>query len=517
MLTSLQRKPVVVCVLTLLMILTLSSHQVARAGQSHHPADESGDIRHIAYENEQPDGDEVERLYQLLREAVNIISRRALVPVDEEDLLMSAIEGVIESLDDPHAEFIDAGQLRDMMERFEGNQYTGVGMQIGEAPEGGRILQVFPDGPAHEAGLKSGDVIVQVDGSCVRDLPISEIAELIRGPEGTEVSVTVERKGEELKPLRMVRTSISQPTVSRSILDIEGRDLGYMAISQFGENTPQEVARALRELDSADGILLDVRNNPGGMLSSALDAAEHFAPAGPLLEAHGREGTVATYMGDTPRVDVPLVVLMNSYSASGAEILAGILRDTSDAVLVGMDTFGKGTVQSIFNLDEAGLRLTTAEYVLPSGYRLDGMGLHPDVYISRSGRTTPALDRWSLPQEGISPEDSGDEVLLLKRQLQHLGYYDHQMDEQYDAKTRRAVALFQRKEGLKVTGVADEATVRRLVDREWLQYLSESAGFDLVKLHEDHPDLRLDKQQFRALEVLWQLIGSQQQLSDRAS
>ncbi len=515
MFISLQRK-LIICVLVVLLVLTLSSHRIARADDK--ACSDDTQLMHMVDKTEQPDGDEVERLYQVLKEAVDIISRRALIPVDEEDLLMSAIEGIIESLDDPYAEFIDAEQLRQMMERFEGERYSGVGMQIGETPEGGgRIIQVFPDSPAYEAGLKRGDIITHVDGECVRERSISAISQMIRGPEDTEVSVVVQRDGEELDAVTMVRTPIAQPTVSRRMLDVQGHKLGYISISQFGENTPDEVARALRELDSADGILLDVRNNPGGMLHSSLQAAEHFAPAGPLLEARGREGTISEYTSDTEGVDVPLVVLMNSYSASGAEIMAGILRDRCEAVLVGSDTFGKGKVQSIFKLDDAGLRITTAEYVLPSGYRIDDIGLHPDIYIRRSGRATAAWDRWTLPEEGIRPGDSGEDVLLLKLRLQQLGYYDNCLDEHYDARTRRAVALFQRAHKLPVTGIADETTVDNLMDCDRLEVLAESPDFDFDKLREDQPDLRLDQQQLRALGVLWQLIGYDTEQLDRAS
>ncbi len=450
------------------------------------------------------DSTDSEELYDSLQQVIDIISRRSLEPVEESELLKAAIEGVVDSLDDPYADFIDAEQLQQMMERFDGSRYSGVGMQIGQAENGVQILEVFPGYPADEAGLKPGDVIVGVDKQCTENLPVSEVGQLLRGPESTEVSIEVKRDDEYHDKVTLQRENIARPTVRSALFSIKDRKIGYLAISEFGENTPNEVAQALSKLQSAEGILVDVRNNPGGMLHSALDSAEHFVPPGLLLKSREREQETR-FTGDSPGIKQDVVVLMNGHTASGGEILAGVLRDRLNALLVGTESFGKGTVQSIYNIDGSGLRLTTAEFVFPAGQQLSNLQLHPDIFIRRSGRTLSFSDRIA-DKLVLEPGEQSEEVFLVKRRLQQMGFYEGELNEVYDSHLRRAVALFQRSQDIRPNGILDEQTLDAIFDIDWEEHLLGSLDIDLEEVQQQHLNIRLDRQQLRSLEILWQKL-----------
>ncbi len=425
-------------------------------------------------------------LMHMLKQTIDIMSRRSLQPVDEEELLQAALEGVISHLQDPYAAILDKHTLESMMEDFQNRAYTGIGIKITTAPEGATILDVFADGPADRAGLARGDVIVEVDGMKVEGMTLSDIGSLIRGPENTTVDITVLRNGQPWGPVPVAREEVVQPTLSLETIDIGEMTLGYILIERFAESTPDEMQGALRSLEDVDGLLIDLRSNLGGILSSAIRVAEQLVSPGSILETVGRHGTIAQYSSDTRGVDVPLVVLTDRYTASGAEILAGALRDRQGALLTGDDTYGKGTVQSIFDLTGGGLRITTAEFVLPSGERIAGEGLTPDLYIARLGGFRPGAGHLPV-DEILSPGDSGADVLQLRRSLHSLGYGDEPASH-YDAGTRRAVALFQSDHGLQPTGVADRCTLTVLAGRTesalvpLLEYLEQEVKDELLHL-----------------------------------
>ena len=397
-------------------------------------------------------------LMQMLKQTIDIISRRSLHPADEEELLQAALDGVIAHLEDPYAALLDKHTLDSMMEDFQNRGYSGIGVSITTAPEGAVILSVFADGPADRAGLISGDVIIEVDATKVEGMSLSDIGSLIRGPESTTVDITVLRNGELWGPVPVAREEVVQPTVSFTKIELTDVTLGYVSIERFAESTPDEMEVALQHLEAADGVLIDLRSNLGGILSSAIRVAEQMVRPGSVLETVGREGTLAEYSSDTPGVDVPIVVLTDRNTASGAEIVAGALRDRQGALLVGDNTYGKGTVQSIFDLTGGGLRITTAEFVLPSGERIAGAGLAPELYIARLGGFRPGAGHLPV-DEVLSPGDSGADVLELRRSLHSLGYGDEAPTPYFDAATRRTVALFQADHGLEPSGVADQATL----------------------------------------------------------
>ncbi len=442
-------------------------------------------------------------LVSLLMRTIDIIAQQSVRSVDEEELLRSAIEGVISSLDDPYAELMDKDDLDALMEDYREHGYSGIGIQITAVSEGAQVLEVFSDSPAEGAGIEMGDIITEVDGESIAGMRVDEVGSLIRGEPGTEVQILLLRDDEEVGPVAVQREDVVRPTMTYERIEIEGKDLGYISIGRFAEGTPDEFARALEKMEGADGLLIDVRGNPGGTLSAAISVTEHLVPEGPILVTEGRGGEVLSeFESETPGVDVPVTVLTDEFTASGAEILAGAARDRLDALLVGMNTYGKGSVQSVFDLEDAGLRLTTAEFVLPSGHRIGEQGLIPDVQILRTAGVSPGTIH--VPEEPLSQGDRGPAVQNLTERLRQLGYIDTPAGRHYDADVRRAVGEFQRDAGLKVTGRADEETLKLMADKTGtaldplLEYLKEDASEEIL----EKEWLLRDRQRLQGLRAL---------------
>lgn len=449
-----------------------------------------------------PSSAEDDELLDLFGTVLDIITDRALQPVDRDDLLRAAIHGMVASLDDPYAEFIDKESLASMMEDYRNEGYAGVGLRMISAPEGAQILDVFPGAPASRAGLRPGDIIVRVDGIDLAGMDLTEIGSLIRGPEGSSVLITVVRAGEEMEPVSPRRETVVRPTVSFEQVELDGLRLGYVAIDRFTESTPDEMKWALESLD-VEGLLVDLRGNPGGILSSAIEVTEHLVPPGPILKTITADGVLTEYESQTPGIDTPVVFLVDDYTASGSEILAGAARDRLNATLVGTHTYGKGVVQSLYDLGEGGLRLTTAEFVLPSGTRIAGEGLSPDILIFRSGATRSGADPLPMGEAPLGPGDEGTEVFSLQWRLQGLGYLSDGLTGRYDGRTRVAVAAFQGDEGVRLTGIADQTTLERLAQRTDSPAPElDLDGADLEELLPEEDWLLRDRQLLYSMRVL---------------
>jgi len=277
------------------------------------------------------------------------------------------------------------------------------------------VLAPFVGSPAYKAGLRPGDVIVQVDNTPTDNLSTTEIAELLKGPKGTKVRIQVMREGTP-EPLEfaIVRDEIPRRSIEHAFWITP--DVGYIRIANFNENTSRELREALRQFDPATrkGMVLDLRNNPGGLLTSAVEVTEKFLESGKLVVY--TEGRVRNqnmrFSSNAKRVftDFPIVVLVNQGSASASEIVAGALQDWGRATIIGTQTFGKGSVQTIIPLsDGSGLRLTTAKYFTPKGRSIHGKGITPDVVVEIPKETTPPKER---------PLPSNDPLEDLKKDVQ---------------------------------------------------------------------------------------------------
>jgi len=298
-----------------------------------------------------------------------------------------AIPGMLHVLD-PHSNFFDPKSYALLREEQRG-KYYGVGMQVG--PRNNKVIVIAPfvGTPAYRAGIRPGDVIVAVDGKPTDNLTTSEVAELLKGPKGTTVRITILREGSE-KPLefKVVRDEIPRASVDLKFMIRPG--IGYMHVSGFNETTEKEVGDALDEFGDLKGLILDLRQNPGGLLSEGVGVADKFLKKGAVIVSHhGRSSPEKVYRathGNGGR-DYPVVVLVNRGTASAAEIVAGALQDHDRALIVGETTFGKGLVQTVYPLSyNTGLALTTAKYYTPSGRLIqrnwDGLSLYDYYYRS---------------------------------------------------------------------------------------------------------------------------------------
>lgn len=337
-----------------------------------------------------------------------LVERNFATPLNADKAIYDgAIPGMLATLD-PHTTFFDPRAYHQLLDEQKG-RYFGVGMEVG--PRGNRtvILAPFPGSPAYRVGLRPGDVLVSIDGKATENLNSQEIADLLKGPRGASVKIVVWREGE---PQYLTFTVVRQEIDRKSVPDgfFVAPDIAYIKIVEFDENTARQLDDNLRRIsqDRLQGLILDLRNNPGGILNEAVDVAGAFLRRGmTVVSARGREYPPRTYTvrnGERGR-EYPIVVLVNQYSASAAEIVAGALQDHDRAWILGETTFGKGLVQSVLSLSGgAGLALTTAHFHTPSGrliqrdyshesffdYRFhkDGITRNPnDVKMTDSGRT----------------------------------------------------------------------------------------------------------------------------------
>jgi carboxyl-terminal processing protease len=311
--------------------------------------------------------------------------------VDQDKLIYGAIRGMVRTLD-PHSDYLDPEEYRVLASDTRG-RFGGVGVEIDVRDGWLTVTAVFPKGPAQRAGVRVGDRFVSIDGVRARDMPIEEAVRRMRGEPGTEVNVSL-RRDEEGAAIDVIlrREIISVDAVEAQVLP--DRHV-YVRLRVFQETTTRELADVLdtamtatRDRGGVRGILLDLRDNPGGLLDQAVSVADEFLPGGVIVSTRGREGrelSVAQARENGTRPNWPMVVLVNGYSASAAEIVAGALRDHGRAVIVGTRTFGKGSVQNVIELpDASALKLTVARYYTPSGRSIQAEGIEPDVVIEQT-------------------------------------------------------------------------------------------------------------------------------------
>lgn len=333
---------------------------------------------------------------RLFTEALDAIRTAYVDEIDDRTLLEYAIRGMLSGLD-PHSAYLSAKDYDDLQESTQG-EFGGLGIEIGEEDGYIKIISPIDDSPADRAGIMAGDLIVEIDGRPVRDMTVSDAVELLRGEIGSSVSLTLRRANEpELIDVTLERASITATSVRGFTME---PGYAYLRISQFRTNTGREVVNTLRELqtendDQLHGLVLDLRNNPGGVLGASVDVADAFLSGGRVVYTDGRLRETANdfYAGDDdPSQGVPMVVLINAGSASAAEIVAGALQDHRRAVIMGTQSFGKGSVQTLLPLsNERAIKLTTSLYYTPEGRSIQAQGITPDIVVDQGlvTRQTP--------------------------------------------------------------------------------------------------------------------------------
>ena len=305
-------------------------------------------------------------------------------PLDGDALVLGAIRGMMESVEDPYTFYYTPAEMTEQEEDSQG-VYHGIGMVVTLREGGGvEIVRVYEDSPAVRAGLMTGDIIVAVDGESIagdsaKDL--NSVVSLIKGLDGTDVTLTVLREGAEMQ-ITATRGVVNLEYAQFEILD---GHIGYITISQFTGNAVDGVKRAVDALKAAkvDGVIVDVRDDPGGMLDEVVEIADLFLPECMIVYMEDRAGTRTNFYSDSKYWDVPMVVLVNGGSASASEIFAAAIKENERGIIVGETTFGKGIVQTLmtFYQDGAGMQYTSASYFTPDGNSIHGIGVEPDLVV----------------------------------------------------------------------------------------------------------------------------------------
>lgn len=323
--------------------------------------------------------------------------------LDNRDVTYSAIKNMLESLDDPFTRFLTPNQYRSLQVNTSG-ELSGVGLQIALDPETGELAVVAPiaGSPAEQAGIQPRDRILEIDGMLTSQLTLDEAASRMRGATGTKVTLKIQGKDGEPKSIELVRDRIALNPVY-AVLDSSQNNtpIGYIRLTQFSANAPSELASAIAQLEEqgAQGYILDLRNNPGGLLQAGIEIARFWLDQGTVVYTVNRQGTLGSFEAYGPALtEDPLIVLVNQGTASASEILAGALQDNGRAKLVGEKTFGKGLIQSLFDLtDGSGLAVTVAKYETPKHRDINKLGIQPDLEVS--------LDPITLNQVGTAADE----------------------------------------------------------------------------------------------------------------
>ena len=341
------------------------------------------------------------------------IQKHYVEEVKTKDLVYGAIRGMLATLD-PHSAFMPPDVYKEVQVETKG-EFGGVGIQIGIKDNRLTVIAPIDGTPADRAGVKAGDFIIKVNEESTKDMTLVDAVQKMRGPKGTKVTLTIQREG-AAEPMVFVLTReiIKIESVRSKMLD---GNMGYIRVTQFQDQTARDVSAALRKLreQKMQSLILDLRNNPGGLLTSAVEVSEQFVGPNRLIvyikTREGRKDDYVSHNKEQQPDDYPIIVLVNEGSASASEIVAGALQDWGRAVVVGVQTFGKGSVQTILPLgDGSGLRLTTAKYYTPKGRSIHGVGINPDIVVKGKQTATPPirerdLDK-TLREPGTSPQPS---------------------------------------------------------------------------------------------------------------
>jgi carboxyl-terminal processing protease len=324
------------------------------------------------------------------------VQKHYVEDVKSKDLVYGAIRGMLSTLD-PHSAFMPPDVYKEVQVETKG-EFGGVGIQIGMKDNHLTVILPIEGTPAERAGVKAADVIMKVNNETTKDMTLMDAVQKMRGPKGTKVTLTIQREGLP-EPLVFVLTReiIKIESVKSKIID---GNIGYIKLTQFQDQTAKDMSTALKKLrdQKMQSLILDLRNNPGGLLNAAIDVSEQFVGLNRLIvyikTREGRKDDYVSHIKDQPE-DYPMIVLVNEGSASASEIVAGALQDWGRAVIVGVETFGKGSVQTILPLvDGSGLRLTTAKYYTPKGRSIHGVGIAPDIVVKgKQTGTAPIRER----------------------------------------------------------------------------------------------------------------------------
>ncbi len=398
----------------------------------------------------------------IMEEVINLLEAEHLEEIDRNKLLHGAFEGIIKTLDDPEANYLASEEYENLMVQTRGT-YGGVGIEVFIDGDYVTIISPISGTPGEAVGLVSGDRIISVDGINLVGEDLSKAVELMRGEPGTDLELEIERLGvDKTLMFEITREKIELDTVEYEMLSDR---LGYIKISNFAETTAQEFETALDLLkqENMEALIIDLRNNPGGLLKAAVKIADLLIPEGPITHIEDRERIVETHYSNQEGLDIAMAALVNGASSSASEILAGALQDTGSATIIGTQTFGKASVQTIQPLSDGGaLRFTVAHYQTPDGRVIHEEGLEPDFKVE-----PPEIVK--LASEPISIDlrrgDEKEEVETLQKLLIEFGYFEEEVNGTFDQATEEALEQFQADHDLYVTGEMSEMVVRKFHEK----------------------------------------------------
>jgi carboxyl-terminal processing protease len=347
-----------------------------------------------------------------------------VVETEDGELIEDAINGMLQSLD-PHSSYVSPENFRSLQISTTG-EYVGVGMEVTQQDGYVKVVTPIDGSPAADAGIKAGDYITEINGETVLGLTLTEAVNMIRGKSGESVTITVAREDEDLQDYTLIRRAVSREVVSHEIVD----GVPYIRISQFNEKSGPGLEDAIAEIRremgrNIPGVIIDVRSNPGGLLDQSVKISSALLDGGEVVSTRGRDTTdIERYNANPGELlrGVPVVVLINEASASAAEIVAGAVQDRGRGIVLGMTSFGKGSVQTLIPLRggrDGALRLTTERYYTPSGRSIQGTGIDPDVYVSASpddGSETRRVRESDLPNSianDNATEEEAEEAVIL--------------------------------------------------------------------------------------------------------
>lgn len=402
---------------------------------------------------------------QKIQRAFTVLNKQYMGNIDREKMINSGIEAMTKSLGDPYTAYLQEEDSKDLDQTMEAN-FEGIGAQISSDHQEIVVISPIKGSPAEKAGIQPHDVLVSADGQSLSGKTPAEAAKMIRGEAGSEVQLVV-RRGDSEQSVTIKRGKVPLQTVhSEKIADHP--EIGYIQISTFSEPTAADVRTAVTELrkQGVKSFIVDVRGNPGGLLTSAVQIANFFLKKGQtIVQVENKEGQrkVITAGKDSDfHIDEPTVLLVDKGSASASEILAGALKESAHLPIVGTQTYGKGTVQTVFKLDPKDkLKVTYAHWLTPDGHWIHKKGIQPDEPVELPDYATlHVIDTQKEYHEG----DEGDEVKNIQKFLQALGkLQEDQVTSHYDANTQKAVKEFQKENHLSQTATINQETALKLI------------------------------------------------------
>ncbi len=378
-------------------------------------------------------------------ETLSIIKQNYVEEIDDKELINGAIKGMLNQLD-PHSSFMPPDAFKEMQIDTKG-EFSGLGIQISVKDKMLTVIAPIEDTPAYKAGIKAGDTILKIDGESTKDLSLQDAVNKLRGTKGTSVTITIFREGwEKPKDFIIVREVIQIKSVKYKTLEDK---IGYVKLTQFQQRTSEDLENALEALekDKINSLILDLRNNPGGLLNGAVEVTSQFLPEGKLVVyIKGRSGEQQDFnTNSSKKTDYPMIVLVNEGSASASEIVAGALQDWGRAVVLGMQTFGKGSVQTVIPLsDGSALRLTTARYYTPKGRSIQSTGITPDIIIKteikENGKSHPVIREKDLKQH-LKNDVTKEKEIEEKKPEPEISEAPVEISEADDVQLQRAMDL----------------------------------------------------------------------------